>query len=315
MGKILITGGFGYVGGRLAKYLQSHHAVVVSSRKQPTAEQLERHGQPEFVLHDHLLQTGGFPEGLDAVIHLAALNERDVLVSPSEAIKVNIDQTRIILEQAIASGVQQFIFFSTAHVYGSPLHGEIDETVLPVPVHPYAITHRAAEDYVLAAQAQGRILSTVIRLSNSFGAPVDPAVNRWTLLVNDLCRQAVTHQKLLLASNGCQYRDFVCLADVQAAMEHILEKREHSPITGIFNLGSGISMPVLEMAELIAENYGKLYGQTIPVHIPDGATQTNEPSLQFSIARLQSTGWAVKNDFRQELQEMLLFCKQNFTVV
>lgn len=314
MSKILITGGFGYVGGRLAKFLQAHHTVVVSSRKQPTAEQLERHGQPGFVLHDQLLQKGGFPEGVDVVIHLAALNEREVLLSPSEAIKVNIDQTRMVLEQAIAAGVQQFIFFSTAHIYGSPLQGIIDETTLPVPVHPYAITHRAAEDYVLAAQAQGKILSTVIRLSNSFGAPVDPAVNRWTLLVNDLCRQAITQQKLALASNGCQYRDFVSLEDVQTAIQHIIVRREQAPVTGIYNLGSGISMTVLEMAALIAATYREMLGQPIHVSIPEGATPTNEPGLQFSVEKLQSTGWMVKNDFSKELREMLLFCKRNFTV-
>ena len=118
--------------------------------------------------------------------------------------------------------VERFIYFSTAHIYGAPLEGTITEKSLPSPVHPYAITHRAAEDYVIAAAKQKRIQGTVLRLSNSFGAPVSPHVNRWTLLANDLCRQAVEKGTITLRSNGCQYRDFICLTDVEEVMAKML---------------------------------------------------------------------------------------------
>ena len=52
----------------------------------------------------------------------------------------------------------------------------------------------------------------VLRLTNSIGALVAPSVNRWTLLANDLCRQAaLTGRGLVSQTHGCQWRDFVAL--------------------------------------------------------------------------------------------------------
>ena len=191
MSRILITGGFGYVGGRLSRRLSEEHEVWVSSRKPVPDDILRLHGQVKRIDHALLLDPATFPASVDVVIHLAALNEIDSVKFPSEAIRVNIDETRMILENSISKKVDQFIYFSTAHIYGAPLEGTITEESLPRPVHPYAITHRAAEDYIVAAVKHNRIKGTVLRLSNSFGAPVSPHVNRWTLLANDLCRQAV----------------------------------------------------------------------------------------------------------------------------
>src|SRR5215471_3174806 len=189
MSTVLITGGTGFVGGRITRKLAAAgFGITVSSRKPVPPDTLALHGQVAQLLHNHLLSIESFPQGINTVIHLAALNEHDCVKYPSEAIRVNIDEARIILENSIAAGVKRFIYFSTAHVYGSPLAGNIKESTLPVPVHPYAITHKAAEDYVMAAGQQGKINSTIIRLSNSFGSPVSPSVNRYTLLAHDVYR-------------------------------------------------------------------------------------------------------------------------------
>jgi UDP-glucose 4-epimerase len=108
---------------------------------------------------------------------------------------------------------------STTHVYG-PQVGRLEETTLPAPRHPYATSHRAAEDAVLAAS--GNFTAMVLRLSNGFGAPTHAQANCWTLLVNDLCRQAVTDCTLRLRSAGLQHRDFIPLADVTRIVDHML---------------------------------------------------------------------------------------------
>src|ERR1700681_1055933 len=244
MSRILITGGFGFVGGRLSRRLSEEHEVWVSSRKPVPESILRLHGNIKRIDHALLLDRDSFPAFIDTVIHLAALNEIDSVKLPSDAIRVNVDETRIILENSIAKQVEQFIYFSTAHIYGAPLEGTITEKTLPRPVHPYAITHRAAEDYIVAATEQKRIKGTVLRLSNSFGAPVSAHVNRWTLLANDLCRQSVEKGTITLRSNGCQYRDFICLSDVEEMMARMLTNPK-SPEHIIYNLGSGISMRVI----------------------------------------------------------------------
>ena len=313
MKKILVTGGFGFVGGRLVRKLSAQHSVIVSSRKLLPGDLRLPHGDVEQVLHESLLSKETFPAGCDTVIHLAALNEKDCVSRPSEAIRVNIDETRMILENAIGNGVQQFIFFSTAHIYGSPLQGNINEQTLPVPVHPYAITHKAAEDFVMAASQAGRIKGMVIRLSNAFGAPVLPSVNRWTLLVNDLCRQAIETKKLTLFSNGCQYRDFVCLTDVETAISQMVNRADIP--TGIFNLGSGNAISVMEMAKAIGLVYEELFGEKITIQLPEGSRSTTEPSLHYMIDRLNEWGIAMQNDIKNEIGNMLLFCRQHFKFI
>ena len=313
MSTILITGGTGFVGGRIARRLGLTNNVIVSSRKVPEPALLEAHGVAGYVLHHSLLLKDSFPRGIDVVIHLAALNEWDCVTYPSEAIKVNIDETRIILENAIAAGARRFIYFSTAHVYGSPLKGVITEETLPIPVHPYAITHKAAEDYVVAAGLQKKISSTVFRLSNSFGAPVVPAVNRWTLLTNDLARQVAEKGNISLLSNGCQYRDFICLTDVENIIAALLERDAGLPEHSIYNLGSGQAMRVLDMAKAIAGIQQRLTGKNIEVSLPPGAVPSEEPFLYFDVGRLKSEGFTLDNPIEQELEQLLLFCQLNFT--
>lgn len=259
--RILITGGIGFVGGRLSKALSQEHEIVISSRRNISNDILALHGATSSVLHHDLLDSDKWPGEIEVVIHLASLNEIDCLKYPSAAIAINIDHSRIILENAIKKGVSRFIFFSTAHVYGNQLAGIIDEQYPLAPIHPYSITHRAAEDFVIAANRTGGIEACVIRLSNSFGAPVLPDVNRWSLLANDLSRQAVVSRKLTLHSDGSQRRDFISLTDVCGAIQALLGRSPQMP--EILNLCSGVTMSVGEMAEKIASCYDALFGEKL----------------------------------------------------
>src|SRR5579863_3675135 len=311
MSRILITGGFGYVGGRLTRRLSEEHEVWVSSRKPVSEDILRLHGDIISIDHALLLYPATFPTSIDVVIHLAALNELDCLTYPSEAIRVNVDETRIILENSIKQGVERFVYFSTAHIYGSPLQGNITEKTIPVPAHPYAITHRAAEDYVVAVSMQKKIRGTVFRLSNSFGAPASRHVNRWTLLANDLCRQAVEKGRLTLKSNGCQFRDFICLSDVEEVVARMLIR--HKELTQvIYNLGSGISMRVLDMADAIIKTAIPVLHKNIALDLPADCVPTKEPPLNYSIAALLSEGFHITNDVTIELERLLEFCAEQF---
>jgi UDP-glucose 4-epimerase len=311
MSRILITGGFGYVGGRLTRRLSEEHEVWVSSRKNVSDYLLRLHGNVRRIDHALLLHPDTFPAFIDTVIHLAALNEGECLKYPSEAIRVNVDETRIILENCVTKGVSQFIYFSTAHIYGSPLQGFITEKSLPVPTHPYAITHRSAEDYVVAAHIQKKIQATVFRLSNSFGAPVSPDVNRWTLLTNDLCRQAVETGSITLRSNGCQYRDFICLSDVEEIVARLLVKSQR-PGHIIYNLGSGIPMRVIDMTDMIIQSAVTVLNKNIALELPNDSIPSQEPMLNYCVDQLLAEGYRIANDVNRELERLLQFCVENF---
>ena len=222
--RILITGGLGFVGGRLAKMLtrQGRHEVFVASRSVDDAAWL-----PEVEIKridwDSVSKLRALCEGVDIVAHLAGVNAPDSAADPVNAYEFNVVATARLVQAAIQSGVRRLLYLSTAHVYGAPLRGEINERLCPLPMHPYAISHRAAEDIVRMAHARGELEGITVRVSNAFGPPAHISANCWMLLVNDLCRQAILDKQLVLNSSGEQYRDFVPMEVVCAALTHLLK--------------------------------------------------------------------------------------------
>src|SRR3546814_14857101 len=91
----------------------------------------------------------------------------------------------------------------------------------------------------------------VRRLTSAVGAPAHPAVDRWTLVAADRCRSAVSTGELVLRSTGQQWRDFIGLADVVRAIAASTEPSEVP--TGTYNLASGTSTTVRELAELVQD--------------------------------------------------------------
>ncbi len=77
-------------------------------------------------------------------------------------------------------------------------------------------------------------------------------VNRWTLVFNGLCRQAMTSGEMVVKSSGKQQRDFIPLHDVAVAVDHFLFKNPKKWDDGLFNLGGDCSLSIVEVAKTIA---------------------------------------------------------------
>jgi UDP-glucose 4-epimerase len=305
----LITGGFGYLGGRIAIDVARHTSYQVrlaSRRKQPPPSWLQ---EAQTVAFD-LLKSEAFDGALDqveAVVHLAALNEIQSLESPQKAVEVNTLGTLNLLNAAIRAKVKRFIYFSTAHVYGAPLAGHITESSLPRPTHPYAITHHAAEEFVLAARDKAQIEGIVIRLSNGFGAPTHAGVDRWTLAVNAFCRQAVLEKELLLTSSGSQQRDFITLHDVGRAVSHFLDLPHSKCADGLFNVGGECTMTILAMAEQVIKCCPAVLGYGPKLERPK-PTGEKPLGLNFDISKLKQTGFVLNGNMDEEIKQTLKIC-------
>jgi UDP-glucose 4-epimerase len=315
MDKVLITGGSGYIGGRLVQALVKEPRFHLRlGTRQPLANRPLWPEAVEIVPFDLLSQDDLISacRGVRYVIHLAALNEIDSLANPEAALSINGLGTLKLLEAAQGAGVERFIYFSTAHVYGAPLVGIITEESLPRPNHPYAITHRVAEDFVLAAHDQKAIQGIALRLSNGFGAPASVSPNRWTLIVNDLCRQAMTTGKLVLKSSGLQWRDFITLSDVARSVQHLLNLPASACQDGLFNLGGECSLQIIDLAQRIAHRASRFLGFTPPIHRPEsGPTETFQP-LDYRVDKFKSTGFSLSRNIDEEIDATLHFCKEVF---
>lgn len=310
--KIVISGGLGYVGGRLSNYLaQEGNEVIALSRQANSLPDLNLPHKLSVLHPEELTINQAILKDADAFVHLAALNENDCLKDQEKAIEVNITETLRLLDRVHRAGVKKFVYFSTAHVYGKPLTGYYDEATLTRPIHPYAITHKCAEDYVLAYNSEKGMSNLVIRLSNSFGGPAFPTADRWTLLINDLCRSAVTSGKMTLLSNGLQMRDFICLQDVCAAVFHLLRITTAKDEDCIFNVSAGSSITVWDMALMIKKEAEGFLNKPIDLMRAQTGDSNKTDLLEISNKKLLSTGFRLRADQRAEIKSTLEFCNTN----
>ena len=313
--KILITGGFGNVGGRLAQQFVSDASMSVrlgTRRQYP--------GPPEWlpdcepVTMDLLSETSldAACAGVQCVVHLAAMNDSESAADPEQALLVNTLGALKLLRAAERAGVERFIYFSTYHVYGAPLAGTITEETVPRPSHPYAITHRAAEDFVLAAHDRKALTGIVLRPSNGFGAPAHTDVDVWMLIVNSLCRNAVENGVLQLRSSGVHLRNFITLRDVGRAVMHLMNLPAAVCGDGLFNLGGESSLRIIDLAVLIAERCTAVLGFTPPIRRPDPIPGEESTPLDFRIDKLKRTGFDLTADFTAEIDATLRLCHNAF---
>jgi UDP-glucose 4-epimerase len=312
---ILVTGGFGYIGGRLVSYLKEKYPnieIIVAERiscAMPAWARKIQYLTLELSSKESVKECVAKARP-DCIIHLAALNEIDCASDPQLADKVNRAGTEFLADSAAEHGVKNFIYFSTFHVYGKAAKGLISEEVRPEPNHPYAVTHLQAEHAVMNLRHKG--MNTVIfRLSNSYGYPMDINVNRWTLLVNDLSRQVVTTGRMCLTSSGRQKRDFISLGNVTEAVRYFIFDIPNAWGDGLYNLGSGQAVSVLDMAQYIENLYYKKYGRIAELILGSGPYKKTETIIDFeySISKLKNTGFTIQNDMENEILKTMDICE------
>jgi len=312
--RILIAGGFGFIGGRLAKHLsQAGHHVVLGSR-------LAR-GSPDWLPNaavgvldwSNVESMADVCQGFDIVIHAAGMNAQSSAADPALALEVNGLATARLLDAAIKSSVKRFIYLSTAHVYANPLVGTVSEETNTVNPHPYATSHLAGENAVLSARKQEKIVGTVMRLSNAFGSPTHQNVNCWMLLVNDLCKQAVTTGVMTLTSSGCQQRDFIPMSRVCRMVNSFATFGEAAQLPDIVNVGSGMSRSVLEMAKLIQSRCLQTLGFEPLLNRPKSTDEFISEKLNYKTKRMQEFEAQHEADAGLdsllEIDNLLLFCE------
>lgn len=314
---VLITGGLGYVGGRLAAHLAGQPGCRVTLADLPQKDSLPAWASKfRFVPVDIRDKSGlcaAFAtEKPDTVIHLAALNDAQCAKDPELAMQVNIAGVYNALEAAAAAGAGRFVYFSTFHVYGPAAGDTISEATPAMPAHPYATTHRAAEDLVNYFRVYRGMKTLIFRMSNSFGRPMDRSVNAWTLVFNDLCRQLMTTGAITLKSAGTQHRDFITLADAAEAVRYFLFEIPDGWGDGLFNLGGGSSMSILDAARRVEKVYEAKYGRK-PGPITTAATAPDAPApkpVRYAIDKIAAAGFSPSGDMDSEIAGTLELCEE-----
>ena len=302
---VLITGGSGYLGGRIAVHLDRlGYQVRVGKSFESDSK-----GLPIDFTDDHSINSAC--DGVSSIVHLAAMNAQSCDHNPEQALLINGLGTLKLLKAAKKNRVSKFLYFSTAHIYGSPLRGEINEELLPRPLHPYSITHRVAEDYVMEKACQHGLSATVFRLTNAVGSPISPQVNCWMLVVNDFCRQVVINNSIKVHSNKFLQRDFIPISSICSVVGSSLNS---NILDGeIVNLSSGIATTLQSLAALIADRSEAVLGFRPHINFLSNSTEVGTSELIISNSKLSDLGFKIDNNLSDEIDQLLLNCNKWFS--
>jgi UDP-glucose 4-epimerase len=237
MGKVLITGGAGFIGSHLAEELaqRGKHPVIFDNLKTGKKENLDA--------VDHTFIEGDVRDieclsqavrGCDSIFHLAALTSVvQSMQEPADYIDVNLNGTLNVLNVSRDSAVTKVVFSSSAAVYGDSPVLPKTEDMRPEPKSPYAIT-KISSEYFCDLYRENYGLSTVCaRFFNVFGERQDPA-SPYAAAMPIFISRALRNEPIPVYGDGSQTRDFVYVKDVAKALICLLENAE-----GVYNIGYG----------------------------------------------------------------------------
>lgn len=310
--RILIVGASGLLGSRLALNLaQQGHQVRLGSRNPDSMRSMRGH-EVITLRWDKPQSLQMACREMDVVLHAAGMNAADCAADPVGALQINGVATARLAVAAASAGVGCLMYFSTAHVYASPLQGRVSEQDRPGNLHPYASSHLAGEFAVLQTAGSNGLKSVVLRLSNAFGAPGNPEALCWSLLAHDVCRQLAQTGRIRLQSSGAQWRDFIPLASVCDVVQRLLVMQDQLGIAQLFNLG-GVSMRVIELVQRIQARYLALTGLHATLECGEPETKVVNP-LDFRSERLIGVVGAIGLDIDGEIDALLQYCFDHFAL-
>ena len=293
MKKILITGGAGFIGSHLCEGLlaRGYQVRVLDSLIYGKRDWIP--AACEFMEGDirDMGTCAKAAAGMDGVLHCAAMSRS----GPSqEQIDVctgsNITGTQNMLLAARDAGVKRFIYSGSSTYYGNrlPPHREDDPADI---LNIYGLTKRVGEQYALLFDQDFNLPSLVLRYFNVYG-PRQPETGAYALVLGIFLRRAADGQVLEIHGDGSQRRDFVHVRDVAAANIAALE----STVRGtVFNVGSGTSLSVKELADMISPNQ---------IHTP--GRKGDSLATLADISKIKAAlDWSPKVSFAEGLRELL----------
>lgn len=312
---VLVTGGLGYLGGRICEFLINSGKKVRIGTSRLGVSIPEQLNECDIVKIDLLdpQSLDSACQGVTSIIHLAALNAKASSLDPKQALMINGMGTLNLLSSAISNKVEKFLYFSTIHVYGSQLHGEINEDTLTKPMHHYSITHKLAEDYVLEANETNSISGSVFRLSNVIGSPLNKEANCWMLVAQDLCKQVVMHKSMQLSSSPYVERDFIGITNIFHIVSNCISNDDiFQEIRGdIFNITNGSPFSLGYLSELIMLQSKKVLGYAPEIKF-NTSSEVKEKPLIFSNQKAKNIGLKLESNLPREIDSLLLNCKKWF---
>ena len=304
---VMVTGGCGFIGSHLTdKLIEMGHSVCVVDNLS-TGDIKNLNSKAHFYrmdIRDEKIRTIFEKEQPETVFHLAAqINVRKSEEDPFLDIDVNIKgSVNVIKNFLTVEKRKKFIFAST----GGVMYGDIDifptpETIEPFPLCPYGISKLTVEKYMVYFSAFYNLKFVALRYGNVYGPRQNAYAEAGVIAI--FSTSILEGKTPMIFGDGEQTRDFVYIEDVIKANITMLE----SPVTGIFNVGTGKETSVNQIFEYIRKVSGK---DVKKVHTDPRKGEIKRSCLcPDKIA--QATGWKAKVPIEEGIKKTFTWFKEN----
>ncbi len=304
--KALVTGGAGFIGSNVVKYLLEKGWFVRVIDNLSSGYQCNLDGlNVEFVEDDirNAEICKQVCKGIDVVYHLAACVGRQKSIDePQLDSSTNLLGTINILEGMKESKVKRIVYSSSAAIFGELLSPSIDENHPQNADSPYGVSKLAAEKMILAYSGIHDLEGFCLRYFNIYG--VNQRYDLYGNVIPIFAKRIYSGENMTIYGDGEQTRDFVNVKDVARAnyLAGTLHKR-----TGVYNLGSGRSITINSLAEVMKEisgiNAGTEYAPLRPADVKHCKAETGKAKAEL--------GFEVTVDLYDGLKEYLKWFEAN----
>lgn len=295
MTTLLVTGGAGFIGSNLLRWLLQHRpayrlACFDALTYAGSLANLEGVlGDPRHTfLHADVRDRRALDSAIDevkpdAILHLAAESHVDRSIGmPSDFVTTNVVGTTNVLDSARSRGVSRVVVVSTDEVYGSlgPT-GKFTETTPLDPTSPYSAS-KAAADVIALAYARTLELDVVVtRCSNNYGPYQFPEK-----LIPLMILRALDHEPLPVYGDGKNVRDWVHVDDHCQGIVLALEKGQKGRV---YNLGGDAERENIQIVHQILDRLEKThdlirYVRDRPAHDFRYAMDSSRARAEFGFA-------------------------------
>lgn len=304
-GTVVVTGAAGFIGSTLCQALLAAGADVRGiDLRSPATDPLAAANLAEIIDHERfslrtadLLDTGveEVVDGADAIAHLAG--QPGVQSSWGLGFQAHVDgnvlATQVVLEAALAAGVQRTVVASSSSVYGDVPEGRADEARALAPRSPYGVTKAAAEQLAGVYAARG-LHVVCLRYFTVYGPRQRP-----DMAFHRLVAATLDGPPFPLRGDGRQVREFTYVDDAVAATRAALSA--DVPPGWIGNVGGGEPASLLSAIALVEELTGR------PVPIEHQATAPGDPGRTAAdLARTGAAlGWHPTTSLRTGLERQV----------
>ncbi len=295
-GRVLVTGGAGFIGSYLVEELHQRHEVqVLDTFADGEPDRLpDDVGRHEVDLLDVDAVDDVVSRGFDVVYHLAA--EPDVQVGVDDTrihTRQNVDATLNLLEAMLEHDVTRVGFTSTSTVYGEDVEYPTPESYGPLePISLYGASKLGAEGLMTAFAGTHGFDVTVFRLANIVGGGGHGVVPDFVRKLQE------SPEELEILGDGRQRKSYLHVSDCVAAIRAGVEEGEST----FYNVGSEDTVSVTEIAEIVSEEMD--LDPEFSYTGGERGWKGDVPRMRLSVTKLQDeTSWSPGHDSRESVRK------------